>query len=254
LITSSLISDPLPRTVKDAAAERFVCDKLLQSISDALVNPGLILDKAREQKKSNIQVSDEEFPLSLRDSRLFVIALCRLPKKDQHKLLSKLVSLLSSDITKIKKDDALRKLLVIEKDYAGFLARIVTVTSILVDVVSAGKPLLDSLCDCIGPLHYYLPSIIEVDSESDLEGSDWYKKESCFMGLWEEWESSALPIVEVSNYSEALSKDEVSKLASTLELALEFGFDSGNVLRKQDFIAILVWIISHLFVLFLILC
>ena len=102
-------------------------------------------------------------------------------------------------------------------------------TSILIDMVSAGKPLLDSLCNQIGPLHYYLPSIIEVDSESDLEASEWYKKESCFMGIWEEWESSALPSVEVSNYSNPLSSDEVSQFASALELALEFGFDSGIV-------------------------
>ncbi len=227
LITTILLSDPPPRTVKDAAAERYICDKLLQSISDALTNPALILDKAKQQKKNNVQVSDEEIPLSFRDSRMFVIALCRLPKKDQHKLLSKLVSVLSSNLSAIKTNDELRKLLISEKDYSGFLARVVTVTSILIDMVSGGKPLLDSLGDQVGPLHYYLPSIIEVDSESDLEESDWYKKESCFMGLWEEWESSALPSVEVSAYSDPLSNDDISKYTSALELALEFGLDSG---------------------------
>ena len=236
----------MPRTVKDAAAEKFVCDMMLQSMTNAFENPTNLVDKARQQKKNNIQVSDEEIPLSLRDCRLFAIAICRLPKKDQIKQLSKLVSLLSSQMLKIKGDDELQKVLIAEKDYSGFVARTITLTSVLIDMVTAGKFLLESLCDNIGTLHYYLPSIIEVDSESDLEGGDWYKKESCFMGLWEEWESSALPIGDVSNdasYTCPLSSDEVSRYASAIEFAMEFGFDSGTIFQSLLFILFRMFLI-----------
>ncbi len=227
LITTSLISDPMPRTAKDAVAERFLCDMMLQSIADTFKNPTVLIDKSIQQKRGNIQLSDEVIPLSLRDCRLFAIALCHLPKKDQLKLLSKLLNLLSSEIVNIKDNNELRKLLTTEKDYSGFLARLLTLTSVLIDMVSAGKALIDSLCDHIGPQFYYLPSILEVDSESESEESDWYKKESCFMGLWEEWESSALPSVENGVGACPLTNDEVAVFASSIELAMEFGFDSG---------------------------
>jgi hypothetical protein len=228
LITTMLISDAIPRNVKDSTPEIFLCEMMLQSISYALSNPSVLIEKAKRQRKKNVHTSDEEIPFSLRDSRLFVLALCRLPKKDQIGMLSNLVTSLSSEIHKINEDIELRKLLVMEKDYSGLLARVITVTSTSIDMVSAGKPMLDSLCEYIGPLHYYLPSIIDIRGASDSEGSDWYKKESCFMGLWEQWESSSLPSVDMASYSYSLTNDDTLIYSSTINCAIGLGFESGK--------------------------
>ena len=66
------------------------------------------------------------------------------------------------------------------------------------------------------------------------------------MGLWEEWESSALPLVDVINdtFTCPLSSDEVSMYASAIEFAMEFGFDSGMKLKSILFTPSTVF--SHL--------
>ena len=227
LVTTCLISDPTPHTAKDAAPERFICDMMLQSITDALKKPITVVENLRLHRKNNIQLSDEEVPLSIRDARLFVIALGNLQKKDQVKLLNQLISTFSSEMLKIQQDDELREFVTSEKDFAGFLSRIITMTSNLIDLVSSGKLLFDSLRNDIGLMQYFLPCFIEVDSDINCEEGDWYKKQSCFMGLWSEWESSSISPVAGCTYTCALKNDELSMFSSSIEVAMDIGLDSG---------------------------
>ncbi len=228
LITTCQASDSLPSSAKDADTEKMVCSTMLTNIKTTFADPKRIVKKGKENKASNIQVSDEEVLLSLRDARFFVLCLLRLPQEDQKNILGKLLSLLSFQVNKLKNDDEELNLVILEKECSGFLARVITLISIVIDAVSVGQPLLISLADYVGPLRYYLPSIIEVDSESDVEENDWYRSESCFMGLWEEWESSALPPVEINGLSHPLSSGELETYKSILEAAIEIGFDCGK--------------------------
>ncbi len=233
IVTTCLLSDPIPKSIEDAAAEHFICNMMLSSINAFLAEPSFIVNKTKESKKINIQVSDEEVFLSLRDTRLFILCLSRLPKEDQQAMLSKLLTILSAHLGKGNKDGLLEKLITAEKDCASFLARVISMTSIMIDIIAVGHPLLHSLARHIGSLRYYLPSIVELDSESELDENDWYRSESCFMGLWEEWESSALPPVEMNNITEPLSGDELKAFQSILEAVMGIGFDSGKWIGEE---------------------
>lgn len=247
LITTCLISDSFPKCAKDAATEKLVCDMMLASMTDILADPSYITNVSRKNKKSNIQVSDEVVLLSLRDARLFVLCFTRLPKDDQVKILSKSLSMLSSFFGNVKQDKQSKNFFVIHKDCSSFLARVITLTSIMIDAVTIGQPIFDSLADYIGQLHYYLPSIVEVDNESDLDETDWYRSESYFMGLWEEWESSALPPVEFNMLNQPLSNDEVEKYKSILESAMDLGFDTGKSKFEEQTVVVFRWFTYYLF-------
>ena len=238
LITTCLISDSLPKSGKEAAAEKLVCDMMLSSITDTLADPSYITNVSKQNKKSHILVSDEVVLLSLRDARLFVLCLTRLGKNDQVTILSKLLSMLSSFFGKIKQSNQSKNFFIIHKDCTSFLARVITLTSIVIDAVTIGQPILDSLADYIGQLRYYLPSIVEFDSESDLDENDWYKSESYFMGLWEEWESSALPPVDFNMLNQPLSNDKVKTYKFILESAMDLGFDSGKSKLEEQVIVV----------------
>ena len=232
IVSGILTCDPLPRTVKEASPERFICEGFIQSISEALKEPEeFILNAYNVAKNPRILVSDEEVPLSLRDARLFAVALSRTPRKEQLVLTVKLVDALHQGIAMIEENEDLRLLLMREQSYSGFVARTLTVCSTIIDMVSSGKLLLESLCDYIGPLHYHLPSFIEVEDQCDTSRqdciSDWYKRDSCFMSLWPDWEMASLPPVEVHTKIDPLPGDGIENYKRILDTALELGFQTA---------------------------
>ena len=239
LVTSNLISDPLPQNSEDAAPERFICDALISSIDDALQNPMSIVNRealSMENKKNacRFQYSDDEIPLSLRDARLFAILVFRLKGEDRMKILSNLVNVLYSNLSNTKENKELTEMFIKCKEASGFLARVITVCLTMADVVCAGNELFDLLCQQIGPTHYHLPSFIEPsiygDSPEENE-CDWYKKETCFMGLFSDWESPITPAVGSIESDEPLSVTDLSKLKTVLEISLNLGFESAKVDR-----------------------
>ncbi len=233
LVTGNLTCDPLPRTAKEASPERFICEGFIESIIHNLGDPeSVILNTEKGDSEIKIQVSDEVVPLSLRDARLFAVAMCRTPKKERMNLLSKFVNGLHSALVGIQSDENLRLLLGTNRAFSSFIARVLTVCSNMVDMISSGTILLESLCVYIGPLRYHLPSFIEIDDKVDGAqqdcGSDWYKRESCFMGLWPDWEMSSLPACHVDTFVEPLSKDDLNKFSSILKTALDLGFETAR--------------------------
>jgi len=170
--------------------------------------------------------------LSLRDARLFIIALCRLPKKDQKKILSKIVSVLNSGLVSVKEGGKLGRASFtpssFHEEIASFIARVITLTSAAVDAVAAGKGHQELLSREIGETHYHLPSFIDASERNDdfeLNESDWYKRESCYMGILSDWESAVLPLQRLNDPIKPLSDVDVSKFSSSLELALDLGFE-----------------------------
>lgn len=234
IVCGILSCDPLPRTVKEASPEKFICEGIIQSIREALRDPEETILKVDNvgKKQRLLQVSDEEVPLSLRDAHLFAVALNRTPKKEQISLTAKLVNALNEDLLMIKEDNKLLSLLISERSYAAFLARALTVCSAIIDMVSSGKLLLENLCDHIGPLHYHLPSFIEMENTCDTSQQDCisegYKQDSCFMGLWPDWDLSSLPPVEVHTRIDPLPGNDMEHYRSLLDTALELGLQTAT--------------------------
>ncbi len=244
IVSGILTCDPLPRTVKEASPERFICEGFIQSISTALEEPETyILGAYNVVKNPRILISDEEVPLSLRDARLFAVALTRTPKKEQLVLAVKLVDALKNGVCNIVEDENLKSTLIHEQAYSGFVARTLTVCSTIIDMVSSGKVLLESLCDYIGPLHYHLPSFIEVEDQCDASRqdciSDWYKRDSCFMSLWPDWEMASLPPVEVHSKIDPLPGDSIETYKQLLDTALDLGLQTAP--RDKCHLAFASW-------------
>ena len=235
IVTGNLTSDPLPRAVKDASPEKFICEGFIESILDAFSDPETnIVKKYKVERNRKIQISDEEVPLSIRDARLFAVALSRTPKKERRVLVSKLVNMLHDSLESLSSDEVLKAVLMSSPLYTSFVARILTICSTMIDMVSSGKLLVEHLCEYIGQLHYHLPSFIETDENIDTPTqecvNDWYSRESCFMGLWPDWESAALPHMELPprNDFEPLSSDDIIMYRALLANAMELGFQSAK--------------------------
>jgi hypothetical protein len=135
IVTGNLTADPLPRSVKDASPEKFICEGFIESILDAFSDPEMnIVKKYKVEKNKKIQISDEEVPLSIRDARLFAVALARTPKKERRILVAKLVNMLHDCLESLRTDVALKEVLVSSPVYSGFVARVLTVCSTMIDM------------------------------------------------------------------------------------------------------------------------
>ena len=236
IVNSSLTYDSPPQTSDDAGAELYILDQIFESLRKTLDDIS-ILEKSAKPMQGNkvltLQVSDEDIPLSLRDSRLILLTLCRLPRKDQLKMVSKFINIVNDGFVKIVDDEEKWRSSQLT-EISGFLARIVTTCVTAVDMVIAGRSLLDQLALQIGPTHYHLPSLIELTVSFDgtkANDCDWYKRESCFMGLFSDWESPAMPPTNSFEAIYTLSSDDISQLESILENSLTLGFLSAKMDR-----------------------
>lgn len=76
VVTANFVSDTLPKNVKEASPEIFICDSFTAGISSYLSNLHLALERFQSRNPSKQLVSDHDIPLSLENGRLFTIALC----------------------------------------------------------------------------------------------------------------------------------------------------------------------------------
>lgn len=233
MVSGQLTADPVPRNLKDALPEKFICEGFIESIRSALNDPQMdIINKYNGFANQKAYSSDVEIPLSIRDARLFAIALCRIPGKERQTLLSRLVHMLHDSLLSIVSNHDLRNLFHASPLCTGFLARTLTACSSIIDIVSAGDQLLENLCDCIGQLHYNLPNLSIRREECNENGAfgitSRFRRESCFMSLWLDWESPALPYVEVRNLIDPLCCEDIAKYRTTLVYAFEIGCESAK--------------------------
>lgn len=233
IVSGQLTTDPIPRSLKDASAEKFICEGFIESIFFALNNPQIdVLTKYNVGANQKVYSSDVEIPLSMRDARLFVIALSRIPGKERQTLLSRFVNMLHGSLQSILANHNVKSVFTSSPLCTGFLARTLTVCSTMIDIVSAGDQLLENLCDCVGQLHYNLPILSIRKDECTVNGlscsTSMSRRESYFMSLWPDWESPALPFVEVSNFIDPLLGDDIAKYRMVLANSLEIGFESAK--------------------------
>eukprot|EP00957_Ditylum_brightwellii_P113001 8616722-Ditylum_brightwellii.AAC.1 len=234
----ALVSSYLSANVnnEDASPERFLCESFVAGVSDTLEHLSLIQEHSCNKTDVNTFQqcsSDENVPLSLRDARLFVMSVGRLPREEQQVILSRLIQVSGWIIDSLSLKEKVRRIVSQSSLASGFLARVLTVCSSLVDVVSAGKDLLDLLASQIRSAHYHLPSLLEFSSGDDANETaqsdcDWYKREKCFMGIFSDWETSAAPLVTLNNNIQALSREDATKFNAVIETYLDLGFSSAK--------------------------
>ena len=217
LVTSNLSVEPLPKTVKDAAPERRICDRFVEAISEALQDLALV-------SKCTV---DLHVPLSLDDSRMFLLALLRIPKKEQTKVMAKLVDNIHDGVVQGSFDFTAFKSAEERAAASGFLARLITIAVAAVDSIRAGRHLLETLRMQTGSEHYHIPAGL-YDDFSHKE--DWYGRSKCFLSLYGDWEQSGVPVTDVIDGTEPLVKASINKLITSF-MAL---FDKSFLSAKDD--------------------
>ena len=217
LVTSNLSVEPLPKTVKDAAPERRICDRFVEAISEALQDLALV---------SNC-TADFYVPLSLDDSRMFLLALLRIPKKEQTKVMAKLVDNIHDGVVQGSFDFGAFKSAEERAAASGFLARLITVAVAAADSIRAGRHLLETLRMQTGSEHYHIPAGL-YDNFTHKE--DWYGRSKSFLSLYGDWEQSGVPVPDVIDGTEPMVKASINKLITSFMVL----FDKSFLSAKDD--------------------
>lgn len=217
LVTSNLSVEPLPKTVKDAAPERRICDRFVEAISEALQDLALVSKRA----------ADFYVPLSLDDSRMFLLALLRIPKKEQTKVMAKLADNIYDGVVQGSFDFTAFKSAEERAAASGFLARLITTAVAAVDSIRAGRHLLETLRMQTGSEHYHIPAGLYDDFTHK---EDWYGRSKSFLSLYGDWEQSGVPVPDVIDGTEPLVKASINKLITSFMVL----FDKSFLSAKDD--------------------
>ena len=217
LITSNLSVEPLPKTVKDAAPERRICDRFVEAISEALQDLSLV----------SKCTPDFYFPLSLDDSRMFLLALLRIPKKEQTKVMAKLVDNIHDGVVQNSFDFTAGKSAEVRAASSEFLARLITVAVAAVDSIRAGRHLLETLRMQTGSEHYHIPAGLYDDFTHK---EDWYGRSKSFLSLYGDWEQSGVPVPDAIDGTEPMVKASTNKLIASFMVL----FDKSFLSAKDD--------------------
>ena len=226
LVTTNLSSEPVLPGQQEP--EEYIVGSLVGSISEALEDPSLVTHAKRLGDNSGDmeRTTDEKAALSFRDARLLLVAISRLPGRDQLRHLSALAKVLATSLVAYQLDDSLRSVIVEHGEVAQFVARVVTVYVALLNLVSAD--LTDALVEQVGPYQYSLPPLYtlgDILNGAIAKDGNWYRKDCCFMGLLADWESPTLP---AATTKMSLSNDILSKTDDILEHALQLGFQCAR--------------------------
>ena len=243
IVSSNLSSESIDTKNQDSLRpDRFIVDSLIKSIAEALKNPRIVMN-VNWYNQSNAQVSafnkDEEvtvaesFPFSQKDGRLLLMAVSRLPRKDQIECLAVFVEVLFTALTNMNSSKNFQNMASKNPEVSSFVGRVLTICATMVIMVDVGPSLSDALFAQVGPSVYQLPSLIsqnEALEPSSTQDQSWYKRESCFMGVFADWESPIIPSV-----GSLISRNKLSGLShSQFEAILEMAFVMGLGAAKYD--------------------
>ena len=223
LVTSNLVSEPILKE-SSPEPESFLVKSFVDSIEAALAQPALLLDKGTR------------IALSLRDGRLLLIAVTRLPQERQISLTNDLVRVLAQAISSYTSDANQRSFVAQNPQVSAFLARLVTVTTTLLNIVSVGTSLRDALFLQAGPAQYPLPFLrnqMDDNESSDVGEGSWYQRERCYMGMFADWESPIIPDATLPSELHAFTDETLERVDALVGGALELGFESAQKDKGQ---------------------
>jgi hypothetical protein len=103
-----------------------------------------------------------------------------------------------------------------------------------VNTITVGASLRESLFAHVGPVQMQLPSFIT--------SSGWYRCEQCFMGMFDNWESPALPDVNPPSTLTGLKENTMKSLRRSIGYYLQVHFWNGPQRPMQFIICCMEWI------------
>ena len=227
--TLSSITKPLSQEM-DGQAELLLCNSFLNSIEDfvgdlSLLPPAEMRPMSQESnnKKPSLHFSDHIL-MSLRDARLFTLALGKLSHIDQKRMLTKLIDILHNGLHTANVKSRALEMITLKVEASRFIARVITLCASLVDIISSPE-LFQLIAAEIGSTHYSLPRI----KQKMTPGTErcCFSKEECFQGLFADWESPLVPVAEIS-FTGILQESEFKKLEEVLQSALGVGFKASS--------------------------
>lgn len=186
-------------------------DSFLNSLEEYINNLSTVHETLNLHSRPTLTNSDNVL-LSLRDARLFALALTKLPQDNQRSMLSRLMNILH-------KVNSANKI----SGYAStFVARTLTVCSSLVDAVAC-PDLQKLLAKEVEKTNYCIPHL-EPQSEPTIFSKEMYQS------LFANWSSPSVPAANISTTSIILengageNRDQLFKLmTSTIFSALNMG-------------------------------
>jgi len=232
-IQNALISSTLSTILRherknDASfqAESILCSSVLNSIENIFHDFSLLprldlmttaLDSSTKQ--GFVQLSDH-FVLSLRDARLFTLALGKLPKDEQTKLLERMIGILHNGLLAANVTSRGLDAIGSNVEASGFISRVVTLCASVMDLISS-PGLFGMIADEVDATYYGLPRIKRKEMANDERCL--VSKQGNFQSLFADWKSPALPVSEVL-FSDVLPEPKLKMLEEVIHEALTVGF------------------------------
>jgi len=221
---------------ESSSPDRFIAESLINSIADVLKNPIEVSNAVWYRQVESTKTGCEEgttaecFPLSQKDGRLLLMAVSRLPRSDQIQCLASFVDSLFTGLTELQSFNH-RKFVCDHPEVSAFIARVITVCSIMITMVDVGPSLRDALFEQVGSTMYQLPFLVSrLDVINAFSSQDhlWHKRESCFMGVFTDWDSPIIPDVGTLVKKDTLSPLSLSHFETVLEIAFNIGLDAAK--------------------------
>lgn len=218
LLISVFTSGTLSQSIEDTALETVLCENVFAEILSSLKNPSILTGVT----SYNLY----EFPLSKRDSQVFILALSRIPRKEQIQILSSFISDLQLSVNEIYNSQELRSHIIYDARYSGFLSRVITFCSFIVDIAFLGENLIKSFTDMIRTQSNFSSFYTYFMTEGSVSNP---LQDGTFLGLQEGSSHAETP----STYSFTeldviFSDDDIKAYTSLIDCALELGFESGR--------------------------
>ena len=227
LVASTLSSAAEPAGSDiDIQAELFLCNSFLNSIEELVRDLSLLptagtffIAKDDGEKEAPLVVSDYVL-LSLRDARLFTLAVGKLQRDYQRSMVTRLIDILHMGLHTANVKSRALEMISLRVDASRFIARAITLCASLVDIVAA-PDLLPSLSLEVGSTFYNIPRMKQKPTPSC------FRKEVCFQGLFADWQSPSVPASDISS-TEILHESDFKKLQEVLQSALGVGFKASS--------------------------
>jgi hypothetical protein len=214
-LVANLTSEPISPESYDA--ELYIAKECVKSIHHVLLNPNLL---SRKIFRSDELFLDDDIPFSHRDARTFLLAVSRLAPVHQRKCLDDLVRASLEAVMTMQHGEE-RQNLLNNGEASGFVARVLVVCAGLVDIINHGFSLRETFFTSAGPVILPLPAFTSI--------SEWYRCDRCFMGLFADWESPALPdLSRPSSGVISVKESTISELQVVLESAFSLGFETAR--------------------------
>ena len=146
--------------------------------------------------------------LFLSDARFLALAFIRLPAKEYNEYISRIVGVLESACSNVYDTNS---------ELSGFVARLVTFLSAMIEIVGQGMGEAESLVMSIGNNMCNLP-VIPTNTAKNL----WYKEEKCFIEIFPKLSNTS-----INEFNDGLSSEIKIKLKSVCEKIMDLGFRSS---------------------------